>query len=345
MKLEDFDYHLPRELIAQHPPLRRDSSRLLVLHKERGEIEHRSVREITEFLQEGDVLVLNNTRVIPARLIGRKTDTGGKAEIFLLEKRETDVWECLLRPAKKIKEGTQIYFPGTPLTANIIKKDNGTKGVVKFDAPKKVEEFISRVGQLPLPPYIKRNKSPTPRDRRRYQTVYARKKGGIAAPTAGLHFTKSLLEKIKDKGVRVTEITLHTGWASFRPLRKEKVEENSISREYFEIDKKAALTINEARRRKGRIVAVGTTTTRALETRATSTGLITEGKGWTNLFIYPGYEFKIIEAILTNFHMPKSSLLLLVSAFTGRQKLLNAYKEAIRQRYRFLSYGDAMLII
>jgi S-adenosylmethionine:tRNA ribosyltransferase-isomerase len=345
MKLDDFDYHLPGELIAQYPPLRRDSSRLLILYKEKGEIEHRSFREITEFLQERDVLVLNNTRVIPARLIGRKKNTGGKAEIFLLEKRETNLWECLLRPAKRIKEGGQIYFPGTPLTAYILKKENGAKGVVKFDAPGKVEEFISRVGQIPLPPYIKRNKKPTPQDRRRYQTIYAKKKGAVAAPTAGLHFTPSLLKRIKDKGVKVTEITLHTGWASFRRLCKEKVEENNIPLEYFEIGKEAALTINEARRRGGRVVAVGTTTTRALETQATSSGLINQGKGWTNLFIYPGYKFKIIGALLTNFHMPGSSLILLVSAFIGREKLLNAYREAIRQRYHFLSYGDAMLII
>ncbi|MEA3485526.1 MAG: tRNA preQ1(34) S-adenosylmethionine ribosyltransferase-isomerase QueA [Candidatus Aerophobetes bacterium] len=345
MKLEDFNYRLPGELIAQHPPLHRDSSRLLILHKEKGEIEHRSFREITEFLQKGDVLVLNNTRVIPARLIGRKKNTGGKAEIFLLKKREAGLWECLLRPAKKIKEGSQICFPGTPLTAYILKKENGAKGIVKFNAPGKVEEFISQFGQIPLPPYIKRNKKPTLQDRQRYQTVYAKKKGAIAAPTAGLHFTPSLLKRIKNKGVKVTEITLHTGWASFRRLRKEKVEENNISLEYFEINKKAALTVNEAKIRERRIVAIGTTTTRALETQATSSGLINQGKGWTNLFIYPGYKFKIIGALLTNFHMPGSSLILLVSAFVGREKLLNAYREAIRQRYHFLSYGDAMLII
>ncbi|RLE06475.1 tRNA preQ1(34) S-adenosylmethionine ribosyltransferase-isomerase QueA [Candidatus Aerophobetes bacterium] len=345
MKLEDFDYHLPRELIAQYPPPRRDSSRLLVLHRENGEIEHRNFRQITEFLEEGDVLVLNNTEVIPARLMGKKKDTGGKAEIFLLRRKQAHLWECLLRPAKKIKEDSQIYFPGTRLRADILKREEGARGLVKFTAPGKIEEFISRVGQIPLPPYIKRDTHPTLQDKRRYQTIYAKKKGAVAAPTAGLHFTPSLLQKIKEKGVKVVEITLHTGWASFKPLSKEKIEENSIPEEYFEINEKTALTINEAKRKGNKILAVGTTTTRALETQATSSGLITQGQGWTNLFIYPGYKFKIIEALLTNFHIPRSSLILLVSAFVGREKLLNAYREAIRQKYRFLSYGDAMLII
>ncbi|MEA3485504.1 MAG: tRNA preQ1(34) S-adenosylmethionine ribosyltransferase-isomerase QueA [Candidatus Aerophobetes bacterium] len=341
MKLKDFYYQLPGELIAQYPAPQRDKSRLLVLHKERGEIEHKRFYEILHYFQEGDVLVLNNTYVIPARLKGKKEATGGKAEVLLLKKKEEDIWECLLKPAKKIREDSSIFFPETELKAYILKKSGGAKAVVKFTPPGKLTGVIAKIGQVPLPPYVKRKEGPSSRDRKRYQTVYAKEEGAIAAPTAGLHFTSSLLQKIKDKGVKIAEVTLHTGWASFKPLHKETVEENQIPEEFYKIEAEAAKVVREARR----VVVVGTSATRALETEAKSAGLIGEGEGWTKLFIYPGYRFKIVDSLLTNFHMPGTSLILLVSAFIGREKLLAAYKEAIKEKYRFLSFGDAMLII
>ncbi len=345
MKLEEFDYYLPRELIAQQPFISRDSSRLLVLHRDRDEIEHKRFYEVVEFLQEGDLLVLNNTRVIPARLKGRKKETGGKVEIFLLQKKRMSSWECLLKPAGRIREGTQIYFSQTRLMARVISKDQGAKAVVEFTPSKGVEEILAKIGQIPLPPYIKRDEGPSLEDRKRYQTVYAKEEGAVAAPTAGLHFTYSLFERIKERGIKVVEITLHTGWASFKPLSREKVEKNKIPEEYFVINKEAAAAINEVKKGKGRIVAVGTTTTRTLETQATQCGQVKPGEGWTNLFIYPGYKFKVIEGLLTNFHMPKSSLILLVAAFAGKKKLLAAYREAVKENYHFLSFGDAMLLI
>lgn len=341
MRLKDFYYQLPRELIAQYPVLQRDGSRLLVLHRERGEIEHKRFYEILYYFREGDVLVLNNTYVIPARLKGKKEATGGKAEVLLLKKKEEDIWECLLKPAKSIREESSIFFPETELKAYILKKGRGAKAIVKFIPPGKLNRLITKIGQVPLPPYIKREGCPSSRDRKRYQTVYAKEEGAIAAPTAGLHFTSSLLQKIKDKGVKIVEVTLHTGWASFKPLNEEVVEENQIPEEFYKIEAEAAKIIRGAKR----VVTVGTSAARALETQAKSTGLIEEGEGWTNLFIYPGYTFKIADSLITNFHMPGTSLILLVSAFVGREKLLAAYKEAIKEKYRFLSFGDAMLII
>jgi len=319
LRLKDFYYQLPGELIAQYPASQRDESRLLVLHREKGEIEHKRFYEILHYFQEGDVLVLNNTYVIPARLKGKKETTGGKAEVLLLK------WECLLKPAKSIREDSSIFFPETELKAYILKKGEGAKAVVKFTPPGKLNRVIAKIGQVPLPPYIKREGCPSPEDRERYQTVYAKEGGAIAAPTAGLHFTPSLLQKIKDKGVKIVEVTLHTGWASFKRLNKEIVEENQIPEEFYKIEAKAAKIIRGARR----VVTVGTSATRALETQAKSTGLIEEGEGWTKLFIYPGYKFKIVDSLITNFHMPGTSLILLVSAFVGKEKLLAAYKEAI----------------
>ncbi len=339
MRRDDFDYCLPAEFIAQRALMPRDSSRLLVLHRHRKQIEHRKFHQII------DLLVLNNTRVIPARLKGRKNQTGGKVEIFLLKNKEMGVWECLLKPGRRIKEGTQIHFPRAEIIGEVVRKTEGAGATVKFTPTKQVEEILNRIGEIPLPPYIKRERGPTPQDRERYQTIYASKDGAIAAPTAGLHFTSSLLERIKNKGVGIAEVTLHTGWASFRSLPEREVKDNSIPEEYFIIRKDAAAAINEVKQRGGKVVAVGTTTTRVLETQANQWGKVSPGQGWTNLFIYPGYEFKLTEALLTNFHMPKSSLILLVSAFVGKERLLSAYKEAIRQKYRFLSFGDAMLII
>ena len=343
MLSKDFYYYLPKELIAQHPSPVRDKCRLLILSK-KGGIEHRKFYEIVEYLREGDVIVLNNTRVIPARLKGRKKTTGGKAEIFLLQKKEDGTWECLLKPSRRLKEGTVINFPGTYLSAKVVKKERGSKGIVEFSSFH-LEEEILKVGQTPLPPYIKRPSGPTDIDRERYQTIYAKQKGAIAAPTAGLHFTHQLMQKLKSMGVKFAEITLHTGWASFKPLLNPIVEKNRIPPEYFNISPSTAKIINETKRKGGKLIAVGTTTVRALESQAQSSELLLPGEGWTNLFIYPGYYFMLTEDLITNFHIPGSSLILLVSAFVGREKLMAAYREAIKKGYRFLSFGDAMLII
>lgn len=345
MKLEDFHYHLPKDLIAQQPLTPRDSCRLMVLHRKRGEIEHRRFSELGQFLRQGDVVVLNNTKVIPARLRGRKIETGGKVEIFLLQEKKVGSWECLLRPAKRLKEGSQIFFPGTELKAEVINRIEGSKAMVEFNPLEKITQLLTKVGQIPLPPYIKRPTGPTFRDRKRYQTVYAGEEGAVAAPTAGLHFTSSLLRSMKRDRINIVEITLHTGWASFKPLSQAAVEKNVVPREYFKIDDEAAAIINRVKEKGHRVVAIGTTTTRALETQAAGSGLVKSGQRWTTLFIYPGYKFKIVEVLLTNFHMPGSSLILLVAAFIGKEKLLAAYREAIKRRYRFLSFGDAMLII
>ena len=345
MNLEDFDYHLPRSLVAQEPSCPRDSSRLLVLCRENGNMEHRRFSELPHFLKKGDVVVLNNTEVIPARLKGKKRKTGGRAEIFLLEKKKEAVWSCLLKPARRLRAGAEIYFPGTKLRAQVLGRDGENQHLIEFDPSEGLEEIITQIGEVPLPPYVKREKGPTSEDVDGYQTVYARYKGAVAAPTAGLHFTSSLLKEIKKRGIGLVEVTLHTGWASFKSLDKPKVEENQIAREYFRITPSASLRINEARKKGGRVVAVGTTTTRALESRAVRPGWISPGEGWTNLFIYPGYEFRVVDALITNFHMPKSSLLLLVAAFVGRERLMAAYEEAIENHYRFLSFGDAMLIM
>lgn len=344
MLLKDFYYYLPRELIAQYPSPVRDKCRLLVLSK-KGKIEHRKFYEIGEYLRKGDVIVLNNTRVIPARLKGKKETTGGGVEIFLLQKKEDGSWECLLRPARRLKEGTVIIFPGTHLSAKVLKKGEQSKGVVELTCSSHLKEEILKAGQVPLPPYIKRPFGPVDTDKEKYQTIYAVQEGAIAAPTAGLHFTHQLLQKLKSMGIKFAEITLHTGWASFKFLSNPIVEKNEIPPEYFKISPSTAKIINETKKKGGRIIAVGTTTVRALETQTQPSGLLLPGKGWTNLFIYPGYNFKLIDTLVTNFHIPGSSLILLVSAFVGREKLMAAYEEAIKKGYRFLSFGDAMLII
>ncbi len=343
MLLKDFYYCLPRELIAQQPCPVRDRCRLLILSR-KGRIEHKRFYEIGEYLRKGDVIVLNNTRVIPARLKGKKETTGGKVEVFLLQKKENGTWECLLKPARRLKEGTVIIFPETRLSAKILKKERGSEGTVEFTSSC-LEEEILKVGQTPLPPYIKRHSRHKDKDREKYQTIYARQKGAIAAPTAGLHFTHQLLQKLKSMGIKFVEITLHTGWASFKSLLNPIVEKNEIPTEHFKISPSTAKIINETKKRGGRLIAVGTTTVRALETQAQVSGLLLPGEGWTNLFIYPGYNFKLIDALITNFHIPGSSLILLVSAFVDREKLMKAYQEAIKKGYRFLSFGDAMLII
>lgn len=344
MKVDEFDYPLPRELIAQKPCPERDKCRLLVLSKEKGNIEHRIFREIIQFLNPGDVLVINTTKVIPARLKGHKERTGGKAEIFLLERMNNKKWKCLLRPYRRIKKGSIIVFPGTELKARLIQRTEKNTGIVEFTGSSSPEKTLFEIGEVPLPPYIKREKGPSFRDRRGYQTVYAENPGAVAAPTAGLHFTPSLLKTIQEKGVGVAKIILHTGWASFFSLDKPRVEENALPPERFRIPPSAAEKVNRCKINGGRVIAVGTTVVRALESNCQK-GELKSGAGLTDLFIYPGYRFKCIHALLTNFHFPRSSLLLLVAAFVGKEKLMEVYKEAIDEGYRFLSYGDAMLII
>lgn len=343
MKLDDFDYFLPKEAIAQKPWPKRDECRLLVLRKD-GEIEHRIFRDILDYLRAGDILVINVTKVIPARLLGKKEKTGGKVEILLIKKLNGKSWECILKPLKRIKEGTKVVFPGHNLKAEIIQLKEKKAGIVKFTGPSPLEKVLFKVGQIPLPPYIKREGGPTFEDEKKYQTVYAKQPGAVAAPTAGLHFTPRLLKKIKEMKVDIAEIILHTGWASFFPFTNQEIEKNKLPPEYFKISPLTAEKINQCKKRGGRVIAVGTTTVRALETKSSNNHL-SPGEGWTSLFIYPGYKFKIVDSLVTNFHMPRSSLLLLVAAFVGREKLMRAYQEALSKGYRFLSYGDAMLII
>lgn len=343
MKIDEFDYHLPRELIAQEPLPKRDECNLMVLHHKDGAIEHRKFREIINYLNPPDVLVINVTKVIPARLQGMKEKTGGKAEIFLLKKLNKEKWECILKPSKRLKEGSVVIFPGTFLKAKIIERREKNTGIVQFIGLS-IERDLFRIGQVPLPPYIKRKNGPTARDETEYQTIYAQEPGAVAAPTAGLHFTKELLEVINKKGVEIVQVVLHTGWASFFSLPHEEVERNRLPAEYFKIPASTAEKINSAKKRGGKIIAVGTTTVRTLETGSSEKGVL-PGEGWTELFIYPGYKFKIVDGLITNFHMPRSPLLLLVAALIGRDTLIRAYREAVKRRYRFLSYGDAMLII
>ena len=343
MKIDEFDYYLPKKLIAQKPYFPRDKCQLLVLHKN-GKIEHKKFHQIANYLREGDLIVINTTKVIPARFIGNKEKTKGKVEIFLLKKINEVRWQCILKPFKKIKEGTTVIFPGKDLKAKLIRKEKKGTGIVEFISSGPLEEIIFKVGNTPLPPYIKRKKGPTSLDAKEYQTVYAQEPGAVAAPTAGLHFTPELLKKIEKGGVEIAKLILHTGWASFFFLKEQIIEENRLPLEYFKIPPSTAKKVNNCKKRKGRVIAIGTTTARALETNSSQESL-SPGKGWTELFIYPGYKFKIVDALITNFHMPRSSLLLLTSAFTGKEKLMLAYKEALIKGYRFLSYGDAMLII
>jgi len=330
MDLASFDYNLPKELIAQYPSERRDSSRLLVLHRKTKEIEHRVFKDIVEYFSKGDLVLLNDTKVVPARLFGKK-ETGGKVEALLLHKAREGEHEVLLKPARGSSVGTRLIFGDGRLTAEVSKIENGRR-FLRFECNGDFEELLDSLGEMPLPPYIKR--SNVALDNERYQTVYASKKGAIAAPTAGLHFTKPLLGQILKKGADIDYITLHVGYGTFKPVKCEDITGHKMEKEYFQIDNKVIEKINSL---KQRTVAVGTTTCRALETL--------KAKGWTDLFIYPPYEFKAFDALLTNFHLPRTTLLMLVSAFCGQELLLRAYKEAIDKKYRFYSYGDAMLIL
>ena len=340
MKVEDFDYYLPEELIAQTPLLKRDESRLLVLNKENGEIEHKHFYNIIDYLNPGDVLVLNNTKVLPARLIGVKEETNAVIEVLLLKNIQNDDWECLVKPARRIKVGTIVTFGNGELKARCIcEKDEGIRHF-EFLYEGIFLEVLEKLGTMPLPPYIHEKL----KDQNRYQTVYAKEVGSAAAPTAGLHFTEELLNKIKEKNVHIAFITLHVGLGTFRPVSVSKVEEHKMHSEYYSMDSDTAKLLNDVRNKGNKIIAVGTTSTRTLETIYSKYGEFRESRGWTDIFIYPGYEMKAIDALITNFHLPKSTLVMLVSAFAGKDTILNTYKVAVDKKYRFFSFGDAMFI-
>lgn len=340
MKVSDFDYDLPEELIAQRPIDKRDESRLLVYNRAGGSIEHRVFRDIVEYLHKGDCLVLNDTKVIPARLLGKKEDTGGSMEFVLLSRQEDDVWRVLVKPGKRAQIGTRFIFADGLLKAEVLDKTEEGGRLVRFHYDGVFEEVLEKAGIMPLPPYIHEEL----KDRDRYQTVYAEHSGSAAAPTAGLHFTPELLKKIEESGVQIAKVTLHVGIGTFRPVKTENLEDHRMHEEVYNVDPKAADIINRTRDSGGRVIAVGTTSLRTIESIADDTGHVKSGSGSTGIFIYPGYKFKITDALITNFHLPKSTLLMLVSALAGREEILRVYKEAIEKRYRFFSFGDAMFI-
>jgi S-adenosylmethionine:tRNA ribosyltransferase-isomerase len=342
VKTSDFDYELPRELIAQHPAERRDASRLLVLHREGGAVEHRRFTDVLSFLKAGDLLVLNESRVIPARLLGRKRGTGGRAEVFLLRRLSPGRWEALVRPGARVRPGAVVEF-GEGLSAHVVRDLPAGAREVELQAETDPDALVERVGTVPLPPYIERE--PGEVDRERYQTVYAAVPGAVAAPTAGLHFTEELLGRAAEAGVGAARVVLHVGLGTFRPVTAEEPGEHEMEEERYAVSAEAAAAINAARAAGGRVVAVGTTSVRVLETVADAEGRVAPGEGATRLFIREPHRFRCTDALITNFHLPKSTLLMLVSAFAGREAVLAAYREAVRERYRFYSYGDAMLIV
>ncbi|HDK7175141.1 TPA: tRNA preQ1(34) S-adenosylmethionine ribosyltransferase-isomerase QueA [Clostridium botulinum] len=340
MKVKDFDFYLPEELIAQHPMEKRDEARLLVLNKKTGEIEDKIFKDILDYLTPNDCLVLNNTRVLPARLIGSKEETGGKMEFLLLKRKEKDVWETLVKPGKRAQIGARFIFGNGELKAEVIAMGEEGSRIVKFYYEGIFEEILDQLGQMPLPPYIKEKLD----DKEMYQTVYSKEEGSAAAPTAGLHFTEELLEKIKEKGVKLAFLTLHVGLGTFRPVKVEDIQEHIMHSEYYKMDKETAKIINTTREKGGRVIAVGTTSCRTLETIGDIEGKVKEQSGWTDIFIYPGYKYKVVDALITNFHLPQSTLLMLVSALAGRDNIMNAYNMAVEKEYRFFSFGDAMFI-
>ena len=339
MNVKDYDYDLPEELIAQDPLEDRSSSRLMVLDRQTGDVEHRHFTDILEYLHPGDCLVINNTKVIPARLFGVKEDTQAKIEVLLLKRKENDIWETLVKPGKKAKLGTKLVFGDGLLTAEVVDVVEGNR-LIQFHYDGIFEEILDQLGQMPLPPYITHQL----KDKNRYQTVYAKYDGSAAAPTAGLHFTKELLQKVKDMGVDIAEVTLHVGLGTFRPVKVENVLDHHMHSEFYMVSQEAADKINRAKESGHRVIAVGTTSTRTLEAAADENGRLHETSGWTEIFIYPGYQFKVIDALITNFHLPQSTLVMLVSALAGREHVLHAYEIAVKERYRFFSFGDAMLI-
>ena len=340
MDVKDFDYYLPEELIAQDPLEDRSSSRLMVLDKKTGEVEHKVFKDIIDYLMPGDCIVLNNTKVIPARLYGAKEGTNAKIEVLLLKRKENDIWETLVKPGKKAKPGTRIIFGDGILVGEVVDIVEEGNRLIKFYYDGIFEEILDQLGQMPLPPYITHEL----KDKNRYQTVYAKNDGSAAAPTAGLHFTKELLDKVKEKGVDIAEVTLHVGLGTFRPVKVENVLDHHMHSEFYMVSQEAADKINLAKKNGHRIISVGTTSTRTLESAADENGYLKETSGWTDIFIYPGYKFKVIDGLITNFHLPQSTLVMLVSALAGRENVLNAYEEAVKEKYRFFSFGDAMYI-
>ena len=341
MDVKDFYYDLPQELIAQDPLEDRSSSRLMVLDKITGEVEHRHFKDITEYLRPGDCLVINNTKVIPARLYGVKEGTEAKIEILLLKRKENDIWETLVKPGKKCKIGTKIVFGDGILTGEVVDIVEEGNRLIQFHYEGIFEEILDRLGQMPLPLYITHQLQ----DKNRYQTVYAKYDGSAAAPTAGLHFTPELLQQVRDMGVEIAEVTLHVGLGTFRPVKETDVLKHHMHSEFYKIEQSEADKINKAKKEGHRVIAVGTTSTRTLESAADENGFLTEKSGWTEIFIYPGYQFKVIDALITNFHLPESTLVMLVSALAGREHVLAAYETAVEEKYRFFSFGDAMFIV
>ena len=341
MKLSDFNYNLPEELIAQDPLEKRDNSRLMVLHRETGEIEHKHFYDVIDYLNPGDCLVVNNTRVIPARLMGVKEETGASIEVLLLKRKEEKVWETLVKPGKKARVGARISFGDGLLVGEVIDIVEEGNRLIRFEYDGIFEEILDQLGQMPLPPYITHQLQ----DKNRYQTVYAKYDGSAAAPTAGLHFTEELLEKIQAKGIRIAKVTLHVGLGTFRPVKEENVLDHHMHSEFYIVDEEAARVINETKASGGRVISVGTTSTRTLETVAEPDGHIPVKSGWTDIFIYPGYQFKAVDCLITNFHLPESTLIMLVSALADRETILHAYEVAVQERYRFFSFGDAMMIV
>ncbi len=340
MDVKDFDYDLPEELIAQDPIEDRSGSRLMVLDKSTGAIRHEIFRDIVNELQPGDCLVINDTKVIPARLFGVKAETEAKIEILLLKRREHDIWEVLVKPGKKAKPGTEIIFGDGRLKGTVIDVVEDGNRLIQFSYEGIFEEILDELGQMPLPPYITHQL----KDKNRYQTVYAKHEGSAAAPTAGLHFTKELLQQIQDMGVTIAHVTLHVGLGTFRPVKVDQVQDHHMHSEFYMVDEAEAEKINAAKAQGKRVIAVGTTSCRTLESAADAEGILKAGSGWTDIFIYPGYRFRVIDALITNFHLPQSTLVMLVSALAGREHILAAYKEAVKEKYRFFSFGDAMLI-
>ncbi len=366
MEVKDFYYDLPEELIAQDPLEKRDESRFMVIHRETGEIEHRKFHDVIEYLNPGDCLVINDTKVIPARLLGEKEETGAAIEVLLLKDasekyadaageksdKNTRIWECLVKPGKKMKPGARVVFGKNEetgealLSAEVLDTVEEGNRIIRFEYDGIWEEVLDKLGEMPLPPYITHKLQ----DKTRYQTVYARNEGSAAAPTAGLHFTEELLKEIEEKGVKIARLTLHVGLGTFRPVKVEKIEDHHMHTEYYELSQEAADIINETRKNGGRVISVGTTSTRTLETVGTLQNLTREddikpASGWTNIFIYPGYEFKVVDSLITNFHLPESTLIMLVSAFYNRGAVMAAYEEAVKERYRFFSFGDAMMLL
>ena len=341
MKTSDFYFDLPQELIAQDPLEDRSSSRLLVLDRESGKTQHRVFRDIIEYLNPGDCLVVNNTKVIPARLYGSKIGTDAKIEVLLLKRRENNVWETLVKPGKKCRVGARISFGEGLLIGEVIDVVDEGNRLIRFEYEGIFEEILDKLGQMPLPPYIHHQL----KDKNRYQTVYAKHDGSAAAPTAGLHFTPELLEEIKKKGVHIAHVTLHVGLGTFRPVKVEDVTDHHMHSEFYIVEPEQAELINRVKKEGGKIVAVGTTSCRTLESATDESGILKAGSGWTDIFIYPGYQFKMIDRLITNFHLPESTLMMLVSALAGKDKIMAAYEEAVKERYRFFSFGDAMFIM